>query len=98
VVCTSSRVSSPSVCLVAFCVPSWCEWYGLCTSNEVLIPLIHGDVDVRLPEQLFRGGGCFLKYVSDKSRIIGSPIEVFNHSRLSDLRDTVPHCLRPFEE
>jgi hypothetical protein len=26
------------------------------------------------------------------------PIEVFNHNRLSDLGDMVPHCLKPFEE
>jgi hypothetical protein len=26
------------------------------------------------------------------------PIEVFDHSRLSDLGDMVPHCLKPFEE
>jgi hypothetical protein len=31
-------------------VPSWCVWYGLCASNEVLGPLIRGDIDVRLPE------------------------------------------------
>jgi hypothetical protein len=36
-------------------VPLQCEWYGLCASNEVLSPLIHGNVNVRLPEQLFRG-------------------------------------------
>jgi hypothetical protein len=75
-------------------VPSWCRWYGLCAFNEVLSPLIRGDVDVRLPEQLFRGGGCFLKYGSDKSRIIGSPVELFDHSCLSDLGDTIPHCLK----
>jgi hypothetical protein len=79
-------------------VPSRCGWHGLCASNEVLSPLIRGDVDVRLPEQLFRGGGCFLKYGSDKSQIVGSPIEVFNHYRLNDLGDTVPHCLKPFGE
>jgi hypothetical protein len=79
-------------------VPSRCWWYGLCASNEVLSLLIHSDVDVRLPEQLFRGSECFLKYGSDESRIVGSPIEVFDHSHLSDLRDTVPHCLKPFEE
>jgi hypothetical protein len=31
-------------------VPLRCWWYGLCASNEVLSPLIRGDVDVCLPE------------------------------------------------
>ena len=48
-------------------VPSRCWWYGLCASNEVLSPLICGDVEVCLPEQLFRGGGCFLNYGLDRS-------------------------------
>jgi hypothetical protein len=79
-------------------VPSRWGWYELYVSNEVLSPLIRGDVDVRLPEQLFRGGRCFLKYGSDESRIVGSSIEVFDHSHLSNLGDTIPNCLKPFEE
>jgi hypothetical protein len=63
-----------------------------------LSPLICSDVDIRLPKQLFRGGGCFLKYGSNESWIVGSPIEVFDHIRLSDLGDTVPHCLKSSEE
>jgi hypothetical protein len=59
-------------------VPSQCGWYRLCASNEVLSLLIRGDVDVCLHEQLLRGGGCFLKYGLDKSRIVGSPIKVFD--------------------
>jgi hypothetical protein len=55
------------------------------TSDEVLSPLIHSDVDVHLPKQLFRGGRCLLKDSSDESRVIGSPIEVFNHGYLRDL-------------
>jgi hypothetical protein len=47
-------------------VPSWCGHYELCASNEVLSPLICGDVDVCLPEQLFGGGRCFLKYGPEK--------------------------------
>jgi hypothetical protein len=72
--------------------------HGLRASNEILSSLIHGDVDVHLPEKLFRGGGCFLKYSSDKNRIIGSPIEIFDHSCLSNLGDMVPHCLESSEE
>jgi hypothetical protein len=48
-------------------VPSLCGWYGLCASDEVFSSLIRDDVDVRLPKQLFRGGGCFLKYGSNES-------------------------------
>jgi hypothetical protein len=40
----------------------------LCASNEVLGLLVHGDVDIRLLEQLFGGGRCFLKYGPDKGR------------------------------
>jgi hypothetical protein len=79
-------------------VPSQGWRYGIGASNEVLILLIRGDVDIYLPEQLFRGGRCFLKYGSNESRVIGSPIEVFDHIRLSNLGDTVPHCLKSSEE
>jgi hypothetical protein len=41
---------------------------------------------------------CFLKYNSDENRIIGSPIEFFDHSCLSNLEDTVPHYLKSSEE
>jgi hypothetical protein len=37
-----------------------------CASDEVLGPLIYGDVDVCLPEQLFGGGWCLLKYGPNK--------------------------------
>jgi hypothetical protein len=39
-----------------------------------------------------------LKYGPDKGRVIGSPIEVFNHSRLNDFRNMVPHRLKTFDE
>jgi hypothetical protein len=71
---------------------------GFCASDEVLGPLIRGDVDVRLPEQLFRGGRCLLKYGPDKGRVVGSSIEVFYHSRFYDFGNTIPHCLKSFEE
>jgi hypothetical protein len=61
-------------------------------------PLIPGDVDVCLPEQLFGGDWRLLEYGSDKGRVIGSPIEVFNYGRLSDFEDAVYHCLNSFEE
>jgi hypothetical protein len=39
-----------------------------------------------------------LEYGSDEDRVIRPPIEVFNYSRLCDFGDTVPHCLKSFEE
>jgi hypothetical protein len=40
----------PSFVWLLVRVPSWCGQYGLCASNEVLSPLIRGDVDIRLPK------------------------------------------------
>jgi hypothetical protein len=50
-------------------VPLWCGRCRFCTSDEVLGPLICGDIDVRLPEQLFEG---LLKYRQDEGWVIGS--------------------------
>jgi hypothetical protein len=72
-------------------------WRGLRVFDDVLGPFIRGDVEVCLLEQLFGGGWCFLEYASDESRVIGSPVEIFNHRCLGDFGDTVPHGLKPFE-
>ena len=37
-------------------IAPWCRWSGLRSPDEVLSPLIGGDVEVRLPEQLFGSG------------------------------------------
>jgi hypothetical protein len=79
-------------------ISPWCGWHAFCASNKVLGPLIHSDIDVRHHEQLFGGGRCLLEYGLDEGRVVGSSIEVFNHSRLSDFGDAVPHCLKSFEE
>jgi hypothetical protein len=39
-----------------------------------------------------------LEYGSDEGQVVGSPIEVFNYSRLNNFGDAVPHCLKSFEE
>jgi hypothetical protein len=88
----------PALVRLLVCIPLWCGWRGFCASDEVLGPLICGDVDVRLPKQLFRGGRRLLEYGSNEGRVIISPIEVFNYSCLSDFGDVVPHCLKSFEE
>jgi hypothetical protein len=41
-------------------VAPWCGWSGLRSSDEFLGMLIGGDVEVRLPEQLFESGRRFL--------------------------------------
>jgi hypothetical protein len=41
-------------------VAPWCRRSGLHSSDEVLGTFIGGDVEVRLPEQLFRSGRRFL--------------------------------------
>jgi hypothetical protein len=38
------------------------------------------------------------KYGSNENQIVGSLIEVFNHSCLSNLGNTVPHYLKSSEE
>ena len=45
-------------------------WCGLCSSDEVLGPLVSGDVEVGFPEQLLGGGWRLLQYGSDESRVI----------------------------
>jgi hypothetical protein len=72
----------------------WCRFRSL---DEVLVPLISGDVEVRFSKQLFRGGWRFLQYGSDEGRVIRSPVEVLNHCCLSDLEDTISHGLKPLE-
>jgi hypothetical protein len=79
-------------------VPPRCGWRGFHASDEILGSLIHGDVDVCLPEQLFGGGWRLLEYGSNEGRVVGSPLEVFNYGHLSDFRDAFPHCLKPFKE
>jgi hypothetical protein len=67
------------------------------TSDEVLGPLVSGDVVVCLLKQLFRGGWRFLQYGSDEGRVIGSPIEIFNHRYLGDFGDAISHGLKPLD-
>jgi hypothetical protein len=47
-------------------IAPWCGWSGLSSSDEVLGTFIGGDVEVRLPEQLFGSGRRFLQYGSDE--------------------------------
>jgi hypothetical protein len=55
-------------------VASWRRWCRFHSSDEVLGPLIGGDVEVCFSKQLFRGGRRFLQYGSDEGRVIGSPV------------------------
>jgi hypothetical protein len=47
-------------------VASWCRRCGLRSSDEVLGPLVGGDVEVGFPEQLFGGSRRLLQYGSDE--------------------------------
>jgi hypothetical protein len=78
-------------------VASWCCRCGLRSSDEVLGLLVGGDVEVGFPEQLLEGSRCLLQYGPDEGRVIGSSVEVLDHGRLRDFRDTISHGLEPFE-
>jgi hypothetical protein len=79
------------------CVVPWYRWCRFRTSDEVLGPLVSGEVEVYLSKQLFWVGRRFLQYGSDEGRIIGSPVEIFNHRCLGDFGDAVSHGLKPLE-
>jgi hypothetical protein len=68
----------------------------LCSSDEVLSSFIGGDVEVGFPEQLLGGSRRLLQYGSDEGRVIRSPVEVLDHYRFRDLRDTISHGLKYF--
>jgi hypothetical protein len=78
-------------------VASWCCQCGLRSPDEVLSSLVGGDVEVGFPEQLLGGSRRLLQYGSDEGRVVGSSVEVLDHSRLRDLGDTISHGLEPFE-
>jgi hypothetical protein len=78
-------------------VASWCCRCRLCSSDEVLSSLLGGDVEVGFPKQLLGSSRRLLQYGSDKSRVVGSSIEVLDHGRLRDLGDAISHGLEPFE-
>jgi hypothetical protein len=65
-------------------VALWRRWSRFCTSDEVLGPFICSDVEVCLSKLLFGGGRRYLLYGSDEGRVIGSPVEIFNHRCLGN--------------
>jgi hypothetical protein len=78
-------------------VASWRCWCRFRSPDEVLSSLVGGDVEVGFSKQLLGGSWRLLQYGSDKGRVVGSSIEVFDHGRLRDLGDTISHGLEPFE-
>jgi hypothetical protein len=72
-------------------VTSWCRWSRLHSLDEVLSSFVGGDVEVRFLGHLLGGGRRLLQYGSDEGRIIGSPVEIFNHCCFSDLGDAISH-------
>jgi hypothetical protein len=51
-----TRPLLPALVSLLVHVAPWCRWSRLRSPNEVLGTLIGGDVEVRLPEQLFGSG------------------------------------------
>jgi hypothetical protein len=92
-----ARPLLPTFVGLLVCVAPWCRWCRLCSPDEVLSPFVGGDVEVRLPEQLFGGSQRLLKYDSDEGRVIGSPIEVLDHCCFRNFEDTISHSLKSFE-
>jgi hypothetical protein len=78
-------------------VASQCRGCRLCSSDEVLSSFIGGDVEVGFLEQLLGGSRRLLQYGSDEGRVIRSPVEVLDHCRFCDLRDTISHGLKSLE-
>jgi hypothetical protein len=78
-------------------VASRCRRCRLCSSDEVLSSFIGGDVEVGFPEELLGGSRRLLQYGSDEGRVIRSPVEVLDHYRFRDLRDTISHGLKSLE-
>ena len=50
-----ARSLLPSFVELLVRVTSWCCWCRLCSSDEILGPLVGGDVEVGFPEQLLGG-------------------------------------------
>jgi hypothetical protein len=69
----------------------------LCSSDEVLSSFVGGDVEVSFSEQLLGGSRRLLQYGSDEGRVIRSPVEVLDHCRFRDLRNTISHGLKSLE-
>jgi hypothetical protein len=68
------------------------------TLEEVLGSLVSSDVDVCLPERLFRGGGCLLEDSPDEGQVIGPSVEVLDYDCLCDIGDAISHRLEMSEE
>jgi hypothetical protein len=75
-------------------VAPWCRRCRFRSYDEILGLLVSNDVEVRLSKLLFGGGRRFLQYGSDEGRVIGSPVEIFNHRCLGDFGDTISHGLK----
>lgn len=63
-----------------------------------MCPIVGGDVDVCFPEELLRGGMGFLEDSLDEGRVVGSMVEVLDHSCFSDTRNVIPHGLEMLKE
>jgi hypothetical protein len=92
-----ARPLLPTLVGLLVCLALWCRRCRLCSSDEVLSLFVSGNVEVGFPEQLLGGSQRLLQYGSDEGRVIRSPVEVLDHCRFRDLRDTISHGLKSFE-
>jgi hypothetical protein len=75
-----------------------CLGCRVCVADAVLGLFISGDVDVYLPEQLFRVARAFLEDGSNESGVIRLVVEVLDHGGLCDIGDVIPHSLETLYE
>jgi hypothetical protein len=92
-----TRPLLPTLVGLLVCIMPRCRRSRLHPPDEVLSPFVGGDVEVRFPEQLLRGGRRLLQFGLDEGRVIGSLVEVLDHCCFSDLGDAISHGMKPFE-
>lgn len=66
--------------------------------DNVASPLVYGDVSINVMEELFRHIQSPMERGSYEGLIMGPSIEVFNHYRLSEDGNTIPHRLKTLQK
>jgi hypothetical protein len=66
--------------------------------DDVTSPLVNGDVSINIMEELFRHIQRPMERGSYEGLVMGPSIEVFNHCRLSEDGNTIPHQLKTLQK
>lgn len=66
--------------------------------NEVVSPLIHGDVIASVAKEPLWGSWSFLMDDPHQGLVLRSLVEVFYYNYLGDVEDVILHRLEPLEE